>query len=180
MINLVQSPFGREISNVDLETFIRGFNGYVKRELLEFMLKDEERVEVTYIPEEKTCRFDFVDVKSILEQYILNGFNNEDTNHLLNIDVNLNQGKLKLYVVLSKIEDLIKDLHDEERNKVISEYMTLKSDLKKIDFYLEMDDITGMSLVSNNLKGLTVDELSKAMNIVEDFRKSITKYYLEF
>ena len=179
MINLVQSPFGREIPNVDLDTFTRGFNGYVKRELLEFMLKDEETVEVTYIPEEKTCRFDFVDVKSILKQDILNGFD-EDVNHLLNIDVNLNEGKLKLYVVLNKIEDLIKDLHDEERNKVISEYVTLKSDLKKIDFYLEIDDITGVSLVSNNLKSLTVDELSKAINIAEDFRKSVAKHYLEF
>ena len=58
--------------------------------------------------------------------------------------------------------------------------MTLKSDLKKINFYLEIDDITGVSLVSNNLKSLTVDELSKAINIAEDFRKSVAKHYLEF
>lgn len=177
MINLVQSPFGREIPNIDLDTFIRGFEGHLSKELIKFMLADESKVEVTYVPEEKRCRFDFVDVKSILNQDIL-GVLNEDDDYLMNIDVDLNEGKLKLYVVLSRIESLIRDLHDEEKKKVISEYMMLKSDLKKIDFYLEMDDITEVSLVSNNLKSLTVDELSKAMNIVEDFRKSIAKYYL--
>lgn len=179
MVNLVQYPFGREIKNIDADTFIKGFNGYVKKELLEFMLKDEKTVEVTYIPEEKTCRFDFVDVKSILKHDILNNFN-ESINHLINIDVNLNEGKLKLYVVLDSIENLIKDLHDEMKNTIISEYKMLKSNLKNINFYLESDDIMGVSLVSNNLKSLTVDELSKAMNIAEDFNKSVAKHYLEF
>lgn len=174
MINLVQSPFGMQIPNMTIDGFVEKFKGYVNEDLIKFLVKDEDVVEVTYSPERKNYRFDFVDVKSIIKD---NSFNSLD-NYFLNIDVNLNECKIKVLIDLSTLGTQI--LYNENRkDEIISKYTKLKSDLKNIGFYLEMfEDTENLCLVSNNLKGLTVDELSQAINIVEDYTKSLGNQYV--
>lgn len=174
MVNLVYAPFGREIKDVDKNTFVKETSPYVNAEVLEWMLKDEENVEVTYNPDSKVCRFDFVDIESILKRNIpINYIVDEEDNEFINIDVDFEKNKMIFYIALNNLEYLLEDLSEEEKIKLISKYKMLKDELNKIKFYLEVDEELGTCLVTNNLKGLTVDGISEAINTVENFRTNL-------
>lgn len=175
MINLVEFPYGKVVPNIDLKTFINKLDKNIKKEVLEFILKNEE-VEVTHISEINTYKFDFVDIKPILED----GIGEEKYKDLLSIDINLYEGTMKIYVVLNSIEYLLHNAPESKKNDILSDYIVLKSKLKKINFGLEYDDMTGVSLVSNNLKSITMKKMSKALNLVEEYRYNVIEDCLDF
>lgn len=178
MTDLIEAPFGREISNLDFDSFEKRFEGRVNKELLKFLLKNEDKVEVTYTPKENVYRFDFVDFQSIISVDTPMAFSlDEDSEYLVNLDINLAEENMKLYTILSTIEEIIADLCDQDKLEVISMYKNLKCELNKIDFYLELDDMTGVSLVSKTLKSLTIERISDAVNKIEEFRKSVAVFY---
>lgn len=176
MINLVEGPFGREVLDMELDRFYERFQGYVNKDLFELILKNEEEVEVTYSPNEQKYRFDFVDMKKLIKEETIRlmGLSEEYGEYSVNLDINLKDEYMKVYVHLNTLESMLRDLYqEEERKELILKYKGLVSDLKNEDFCLEVDEITGVSLVSKNLKSLTIDKLAMAMNMVEDFRKPL-------
>lgn len=178
MIDFIEAPFGREISNLDFDSFEKRFEGRVDKELLKFLLRNEDKVEITYTPKENMYRFDFVDFQSIINVDAPMAFSlEEDLEYLVNLDINLAEENMKLYAILNTIEEIIADLCDQDKLEVISMYKNLKCELNKIDFCLELDDMTGISLVSKNLKSLTIERISDAVNKIEEFRKSIAVFY---
>lgn len=84
---------------------------------------------------------------------------------------------MKLYRVLDTIEEMIVDLCSQDKLEVISKYKNLKFELEKIDFYLELDNMTEISLVSKNLTSLTVEKVSDTINKINDFKRLISVFY---
>ena len=179
MINLVESPFGREIKNMTKETFIERISPYINKDLSTFILA-EDKVEVTYNPKSKVCRFDFVNIESILDKNFISDsqLDEEYPYEFFNIDLNFDENRLIFYIELDSLNPLLESLTVEDRMSLISIYTNLKTILKKEGFYLDVCKDSTMCLITNNLKCLTVDKISDVLNEIEKFRKTLVKFEL--
>lgn len=173
MINLVEAPFGREIKNLDRETFVEKLSPYLNKELVNLIVA-EDKVEVTYDIYDKVCRFDFVNIEPILNEEFISKEKDEEYGYeFINIDLDFKEGKMIFYVELDGLDLMLSEISEDRRKDLISKFKELKSVLIEKDFYLEVCYDSTIYLVSDSLKSLTVDKVSDALNKVEEFRKLV-------
>ena len=176
MINLVEAPFGREIKNLDRQTFVEKLSPYLNKELVDLIVL-EDKVEVTYDIYDKVCRFDFVNIEPIVNEEFISKEKDEEYGYeFINIDLDFKEGKMIFYVELDGLDLMLNGLSEDKKKDLILKFKELKSILKEKDFYLEVCYNSTIHLVSNDLKGLTVDKVSDALNKVEEFRKLVSNF----
>lgn len=173
MINLVEAPFGREIKNLNKETFVEKLSPYLNKELVDLIVA-EDKVEITHDIYDKVCRFDFVNIEPMLnEEFISKEKDKEYGYEFINIDLDFKEGKMIIYIELDGLDSMLIGISEDNKKDLILKFKELKSVLIEKDFYLEVCCNSTMYLVSDDLKSLTVDKVSDVLNKVEEFRKVV-------
>lgn len=176
MINLVEAPFGREIKNLNKETFVEKLSPYLNKELVDLIVA-EDKVEITYDIYDKVCRFDFVNIEPMLNEEFISKEKDEEYGYeFINIDLDFKEGKIIIYIELDELDSMLSGISEDRKKDLILKFKELKSVLREKDFYLEVCYNSTMYLVSDDLKSLTVNKVSDALNKVEEFRKVVFNF----
>lgn len=94
----------------------------------------------------------------------------------INIDLDFKEGKMIIYVELDGLDSMLIGISEDNKKDLILKFKELKSVLIEKDFYLEVCYNSTMYLVSDDLKSLTVNKVSDALNKVEEFRKVVFNF----
>lgn len=177
MINLIEAPIGREIKNVTKKDFSNELSKNVNKDLIDFIIS-EDKVEVTYDKYKNKYRFDFVNIEPLLNKVFLENVNRDEEYEyeFINIDLDLDKNLILLYIELDTLSEMINSISVDKRDEFIKKFKEFKSILAKDSFYLEVYHDFTMHLVSDSLKSLTLDNISNALNAVEEF----IKLFIEF
>lgn len=177
MINLIEFPTGREIKNVTKEDFSNNLSLKINKNIIDFIVS-EDKVEITYDKYENKYRFDFVNIEPLLNKVFLENVNRDEEYEyeFINIDLDLDKNIIVLYVELDSFSVMLNSIPLDKKEEFIKKFKEFKSILDKDNFYLEVYHDSTIHLVSDNLKSLTVDNISNALNSVEEF----IKLFIEF
>ena len=161
------------VNKISTDVLIKKLNEKVNLDLANFMVCNQDDVEVTYCKDANKYRFDFVDVTELALKYMDSESREKivgNNKFLANIDLDLENNKFILFDAVDGIRPIIEsDLEQTEKLDLLNKFKQFQKELKELGFILEsIDDSSMMSLVFDNLVVLTTDILSKALCKIEN------------
>lgn len=183
MIDFIIKDNEDVVNNISADVLTNTLSEKVNIDLVNFMIENQEDIEVTYHKNLDKYRFDFVDITELVLKYIESESDRkflEGNKFSANIDLDLENNRFVLFHAIDGIGPIVdSDLNESEKLDLIKEFKEFQKELKTLGFKLEpIDDSSMMSLVSENLSDLTSDTLAKAVSKIEkhELEKPILYY----
>lgn len=184
MIDFIIAEHPDMISEISKEELLNKFKGKVDLDLINYMIDNQEDVEVTYNKNENIYRFDNVSISDLIfnlnnKDNSLSFMENFKDSFKVNLDIDLNNNTLKIFNMVERIEftfDL--DIPESSKLQQVKQFKSMQSSIKSIGFILDdKDELPRLSLLCNDLVSLTLANLTKALMIAESYTPS---YECEF
>lgn len=175
MIDFIISEHPWAVTEISKEELLNKFRGKIDLDLINFMVDKQEYLEVTYSKNKNIYRFDNVSVEKLVCKFKkeeIFDFKKHSKDELrVNIDVDLQNNKIAFLNMIGGLKLILdSDIPEYLKLEEIKKFKEMQNKINKLGFKLEqIDESPRFALVCYNPLVVNIDNLSRALNILEEY-----------